>query len=207
MTCDARNSVAIAVTGGIACGKSTAGRILEEMGFALCDTDAVAHRLMKKGEAVYNRVVSHFGKDILAEDGEIDRSVLGAVVFKNHSERDVLNALVHPAVKEQVACWVAEQKERGCSAAVQVPLLFESGMTGVWDAVVCVSADREHVEERLSERGLSAGEIESRITAQWPLSKKEQYSDYVIRNNGTIEELRQQLKQIVLNVMAERKDR
>ncbi|MCF7847886.1 MAG: dephospho-CoA kinase [Kiritimatiellales bacterium] len=205
MTCASRNPLVLAVTGGIACGKSEVGRILETLGFAVCDTDHVAHQLMKRGEPVYARVVECFGRGILADNGEIDRPMLGKKVFENSNDRKILNGLVHPAVKEWLVGWLAEQAAEGRDAAVQIPLLFESGITDLWDAVVCVSSDADRVAQRLAGRGLDIGEIEARIGAQMPLNEKEKLSDIIIYNNGTVEELEKQTRQTILSALAERK--
>jgi len=204
MTHALRNSVILALTGGIACGKSEVGHILETLGFTVCDTDRVAHELMRKGCPVYQQVVESFGIGILRENGEIDRSKLGKIVFKETGKRQLLNSLVHPAVKEWLVDWLAVQAVERRNVAVQIPLLFESGLTDLWDAVICVSSNKTLVRRRLAKRGLSETEIEARIRAQLPLEEKEKRSDYVIYNNGTLEELRKQTKQIISRITAER---
>ncbi len=128
------NVVAVGVTGGIACGKSEVGRILDNMGFAVCDADRIAHDLMEKGTPVFSQVVDHFGTSILAENGEISRPILGKIVFENPAQREVLNGLVHPAVRESLAGWIDQMRSEGQRSAVLVPLLFESGMQDLdWD--------------------------------------------------------------------------
>lgn len=195
----------LGITGGIACGKSEVGRILEEMNFKVCDADRVAHALMGKGTAVYRKVVDLFGEQILSQEGEISRPILGKIVFENSHGLKQLNALVHPAVRCALAEWVAKMRAEEKSAAVLLPLLFESGMQDVdWDAVVCVSCPENKVFQRLEERGLSHKEAEQRVRSQMPLAEKERLADYVIPNIGTLEELKVAVRKTVNAIMLER---
>lgn len=205
MTSGSCSSLVFGITGGIACGKSEVGRILGEMGFAVCDADLVAHDLMKKGSPVYRQVVDHFGICILSDDDEIARPILGKIVFKDQAERDALNRLVHPAVREKLSDWIAARRQQGENAAGLVPLLFESGMETLdWDAILCVSSNKEQVFERLEGRGVGRDEAEQRIRAQMVLVEKERRADFVVPNVGTLDELKQSIRNIVENVMAER---
>jgi dephospho-CoA kinase len=193
-----RSSLVIGLTGGIACGKSEVGRILGEMGFAVCDADKVAHALMRKGTPVFRQVVDRFGEQILAEDGEISRPILGEAVFRNPSQREELNQLVHPAVRAALEGWISDRRSKGEDAVVQLPLLFESGMESLdWNAVFCVSSSGELVFQRLEKRGLDRRQAESRIRSQMPLGQKEQLADRVIRNLGTLKELEAAVRQAV----------
>lgn len=185
-----RNIVVLGVTGGIACGKSEVGRILGDMGFAVCDADCVAHDLMKKGAPVYRRLVDHFGKSILTNEGEISRPNLGTIVFEDPEQREVLNGLVHPAVREALAGWIDKMRTEGKPSAVLIPLLFESGMQSLdWDAVVCVSSREKDIFQRLEKRGLSREEAEQRVYSQMSLEEKKKLADHVVPNYGTLGEL------------------
>jgi len=200
-----RKAIVLSVTGGIACGKSEVGRILGEQGFAVCDSDRVAHDLMKKGTPVYRQVVDHFGERILSDTGEISRSALGTIVFEHPSERETLNQLVHPAVRDYLAEWIVSQRQGEQDAAVLIPLLFESGMETLdWNAVLCVSSSTERVRRRLKNRGLDPDEAEVRIRSQMPLAEKEQKADLMVPNSGTLEELEQATRKAVETVRAER---
>ena len=185
-----RKSIVIGLTGGIACGKSEVGRILGGLGFAVCDADHVAHDLMKKGTPVYQQVVDRFGSRILAEDGEISRPILGNIVFENPEQREFLNGLVHPAVRDALVKWIGRMRAAGQSSVVLLPLLFESGMQDLdWDAVLCVSSSEELVFQRLEKRGLNREEAEKRVRSQMPLAEKEMRADDVVPNHGTLDEL------------------
>lgn len=179
-------SIILGLTGGIACGKSEVGRILQQNGFAVLDTDILAHDLMRAGEPVFTRVVEGFGQSIVGLDGEIDRGELGKLVFNNQAALEALNAWVHPAVIKAAEDWKSVQRD---DAVVIIPLLFEAGWTKEWSAILCVSADEKTVFKRLENRGLSKEEARQRIAAQMPLSEKEKRSDFILRNNNTLDEL------------------
>lgn len=189
--------IMLAVTGGIACGKSETGRILEEQGFEVLDVDFLAHRLMARGTSVFQEIVTFFGAEVLARNGEIDRPKLAQRVFENNDDLQMLNRLVHPAVVKVAEEW---KNERSSDAAVLVPLLFEVGWTKAWDAVICVSADEEQIFQRLEKRGISREQAARRIASQMPLSEKKKLSDFCIENNETLNELKQKVLQIVQQV-------
>lgn len=198
MTAPVRNAFVFGITGGIACGKSEVGRILEGMGFAVCDADVVAHGLMRKGTRVFDQVVAHFGAGIVSESGEISRPALGKAVFGNPAQREALNRLVHPAVRKELAEWIGDRRRLGEHAAVMIPLLFESGMQDLgFDAVLCVSSHEALVMERLERRGLAHAEAGQRIQSQMPLAEKEQRADLVIWNDGTLDDLEKATREAV----------
>jgi dephospho-CoA kinase len=190
MSNNKRNAVVLGLTGGIASGKSEAGRILGEMGFAVCDADRVAHDLMKKGTPVFRHVIDLFGNDILTDDGDISRPMLGGIVFENPDRLQLLNQLVHPAVRDWIEQWIIMKRTAEKDAAVMIPLLFESGMQDLgWDAILCISSGEADVIERLNTRGLSREDAKKRISSQMPTAEKEKLADYVVRNHGTRGEL------------------
>jgi len=189
--------IILAVTGGIACGKSEVGRILADAGFDVLDTDRLAHDVMKTGTPVFEQVVENFGKSVLGLDGEIDRSQLGRIVFADPMAREALNGLVHPAVIEAAERWKAVRRAAGQEAVVLVPLLFEVDWTQGWNAIVCVSADEDVVFQRLEKRGLNEEEARKRIAAQMPLAEKMAKADFVIRNNETLDALREKTMEVL----------
>jgi dephospho-CoA kinase len=200
-----RNAVILGITGGIACGKSEVGRILREMGFRICDADHVAHALMAEGTPVHRAVVKCFGEQVLAADGSISRPTLGRMVFDDPDLLQQLNRLIHPAVKAVLEQWISDRRANGDNAAVQLPLLFESGMNTLdWDAIICVSSSEEQVRERLRQRGMNDLEARKRMAAQMPLKEKENLSDRVIHNFGTMQELEEATRAAVQSLMVER---
>jgi dephospho-CoA kinase len=199
-------SIILGITGGIACGKTEVGRILSENGFKVLDCDLLAHELMNKGCSVYQDVVNRFGEKILAADGEIDRMKLGQRVFDNPPDRAALNRLVHPAVIEAAQRWKADCRAVHRNAAVLVPLLFEAGWTGDWDAIVCITASDEQIFHRLERRGLSPEEARKRIAAQMPIAEKAAKADFVIQNNGTLKALHEAIMNLIEKIRGEQRN-
>ncbi len=193
---------AIGVTGGIACGKSEVGRILEHAGVAVLDTDRVAHEAMAPGQAAYRRVVDYFGRAVVAADGTIDRSRLGAVVFADPDARRALNERVHPEVRRRWRDWVARMRAQDRVAAVIIPLLYEVGADTGWDAIICVAADERVARERLMERGLGEEQIRQRWASQMPVADKVRKADYVIENNGTLDELETRTLKVLQQILS-----
>ena len=176
----------IALTGGIACGKSVAGRALRAEGIAVCDADDLAHAALRPGTATCRAVVRAFGKDILDSDGRIDRARLGRIVFADPNARARLNAIVHPAVRRARDRWLRERRKAGDRVAVVIiPLLFEAGMDRGWDETVCVVSPRDQVLRRLRARGLTLRDAAARIRAQWPLREKARRSTLRWVDRGT----------------------
>lgn len=188
------SSIILAVTGGIACGKSEVGRILAQQGFAVLDTDWLAHQLMKTGTPVFQKTVERFGSTVIGSDGEIDRAVLGRIVFDDPDALKALNRIVHPTVMKAVEQWKVEQAG---DAAVLVPLLFEVGWCDGWGAIICVSADEEQVFQRLETRGMKRGEATRRVAAQMPLKEKEERADFIIENNGSLDALHSKVDRVI----------
>lgn len=198
-------AIILGVTGGIACGKTEVGRILSAEGFKVLDSDFLAHELMGKGGSVYEQVVEHFGEAMLAASGEIDRVKLGKRVFADSQERVVLNRLVHPAVIKGAQEWIEACREAQDDAVVLVPLLFESGWTKGWDAIICVTAPEEQIFKRLENRGFSKEDAIKRIEAQMLLIEKATLADFVIENGGTLESLRRQVCDLVEVIRCEKR--
>ena len=191
----------IAVTGGIACGKSRVGSILAAEGAAICDADDLAHQVMEPGQDVYYAIVRVFGRDILSKKEEIDRRRLSALVFPDHEKLLLLNSIVHPAVAGEWQAWLVGRQADSGIAAVIVPLLFEAGVNAGWDAIVCVSASRHVQLRRLADRGIAADDANKRIAAQMAVDDKRILSDYVIHNDGTETMLREQTRRVVRSIL------
>jgi dephospho-CoA kinase len=189
----------IAVTGGIACGKTLVGSFLSADGVAVCEADTLAHEAMARGGTVFRSVLEAFGEDVLAEDGSIDRGRLGRKVFADRRLLAELNEIVHPAVKAALAEWSARVGSR--PAAAIIPLLYEAGWQAEWDTVVCVTSFREVQIRRLLGRGLSAEEAGRRIDAQMPLSGKEVMADYVVANNWSRALAEEQTRRVVGHIV------
>lgn len=192
-------SLVIGLTGGIASGKSTVSAMFADMGITVIDADIEARLAVEPGEKAYNDIVSHFGSDILEEDGALDRQKLGSIVFNNEEKRLLLNSIVHPAVRERMAMKRETAQAANEEAIVMdIPLLFESKLTGLVEKIILVYVDEKTQLERLMKRNnFSEAEALSRIKSQMPLKDKVAKADEVIDNSGSIEESRQQLMDIL----------
>ena len=186
----------IALTGGIACGKSVAARVLRAEGIPVCDADDLAHAAIEPGTPAHRAIIRTFGKAVLQVDGRIDRPKLGRIVFSDARRRARLNAIVHPAVLRARDQWLRGQEMTGARIVVVIiPLLFETGMDRGWDDIVCVTSPRAAVLRRLRERGLTLREAASRIRAQWPLREKARRSTIRWRNCGSLRSFERQVRQ------------
>lgn len=193
--------VQIAVTGGIACGKSRVALHLQSCGIAVCEADMIAHRALASDGAAYRGVVRAFGEEILDDTGEIDRRRLGDIVFAVPDRLAELNRLVHPAVKAAISDWFAEQLRGECRlAVVVVPLLFEAGMEQGWDAVICVGCSPDVQQARLRSRGFDEEACRQRVAAQMALTEKMKRSDFEIWNDGSEEQLEERVDDVLRSI-------
>ncbi|MEY3103338.1 MAG: hypothetical protein RL256_360 [Actinomycetota bacterium] len=179
--------LSIALTGGIGSGKSLAGEFFQELGAVVIDSDQLAREVIERGTEGFDEVLSRFGDEIL-NGGEINRSKLAEIVFKDESARRDLEEIIHPKVRE-AALKIAARVPSDGVVINQIPLLFETKGAGRFDFVITVSADLEVRKARLNERGLKSYEIERRISAQATDSQRESIANFIIRNNGSVEEL------------------
>jgi dephospho-CoA kinase len=192
----------VALTGGIGSGKSLVGEILEELGALVIDSDQLAREVIERGSPGYEEVVTAFGDSILSE-GQIDRSKLAAVVFNESDLRKKLESIIHPLVRE-AAEKLARKLPSGAILINQIPLLVESDGAKRFDYVVTVSADEEIRRERLRLRGLKDYEITQRIAAQVSDLEREKIANYIIRNDGSIDELTRAVGALMANELLPR---
>ena len=186
----------VGLTGGLGSGKSEALRALAELGAATLSTDAVVHDLLATDE-LRDVVVERLGREV-APGGVLDRSALAERVFADDEARTWLEGVLWPRVGARMAEWRAEVESRSpvpAAAAVEVPLLFESGMEGVFDATIAVVADEEVRERRAAERGHAA--VSERAGRQLSQDEKAQRADFVVRNDGTLDELKETLSRVL----------
>lgn len=192
----------VALTGGIGSGKSLVGEILEELGALVIDSDQLAREVIERGSPGYEEVVTAFGDSILSE-GQIDRSKLAAVVFKESDLRKKLESIIHPLVRE-AAEKLARKLPSGAILINQIPLLVESDGAKRFDYVVTVSANEEIRRERLRLRGLKDYEITQRMAAQVSDLEREKIANYIIRNDGSIDELTRAVEALMANELLPR---
>lgn len=183
----------IGLTGGIGAGKSEALAAFERLGAATLSTDRVAHEVLDD-EEVRNLLIDRWGSDV-APDGAIDRSRVAELVFERPDELAWLESVTHPRVGAAVLDWRQQVEPDAEVGVVEVPLLFEAGMEGAFDATVAVIADDEIREQRLRERGQPG--LEGREARQLDQAEKAERADHVVHNNGTIEELERSLTEVI----------
>lgn len=189
----------IGLTGSIASGKSTVSSMLKEKGFPIVDADKIARLVVEPGAPVIKKICQNFGAEVLREDGSLNREELGKRIFGNVEERDKLNAIIHPAIRSEMIRQKEEWISNGATTVIMdIPLLFESKLQSFVDKILVVSVTPEIQKERLMARNdFTEQEATDRINSQLPMTIKEASSDAVIYNNGTIEETRKQLQEIL----------
>lgn len=188
----------IALTGGIACGKTTVAGMLKECGAAVVDADEISRSLTAAGGRALGEIRRVFGDGVFAPDGTLDRAKLGAQVFSNEEKRLQLNAILHPMVMDEMKQAVDRCREDGAQIVIlDVPLLFEANMQHMGEMVVCVSASQEVQIARMASRnGWDREEALRRIRSQMPMEEKRSLSDVVIDTDKPIETLREEICQL-----------
>jgi dephospho-CoA kinase len=187
----------IGLTGGAGSGKSTVAEMFRGLGAAVVDADEATHAVYAPGTPGFDAVVREFGEEFV-RNGKIDRKKLGEVVFNDPEQRRRLNAIVHPLVRQWMAERTAEAVDGGADVVVQdVPLLFENGLQGLFSGTVLVYA-RPAIQVRrlIEERGLSAARADAILAAQMPIDEKRPLADFVIDNNGSLDETRRQVEEV-----------
>jgi dephospho-CoA kinase len=185
----------VALTGGIATGKSTVAEMLQELGARLVDADQLARQAVAPGSEGLRAVVARFGPEMLTKDGQLDRKRLAELVFRNPRERAALEAIVHPIVAELSREAIRAAAGAGAPLIVyDIPLLFEVGRAGEFSTIVLAYLRPELQLKRLMERsGLSEPEARARIAAQMPIDDKCELATWVVDNSGTREQTRSQV--------------
>jgi dephospho-CoA kinase len=183
----------IGLTGAIAAGKSEALAALQRLGAATLSSDAVVHDLLSS-ERVRDLLVGRWGPTV-APDGAVDRARVSELVFERPEELEWLEATLHPLVGEEIAAWYEGLPEHVRVAVVEVPLLFETGMEGAFDATIAVVADDEARVERAGARGTL--DLESRAARQLPQAEKAARATHVVANDGSVDELEAALAELL----------
>jgi dephospho-CoA kinase len=201
----------VGLTGGIAAGKSVVGEMFAALGAHLVQADRIAHSLMQPGEPVYNEVVRRFGRGILNPDGSVNRAKLAEVAFgttaaaggKRASRIEELNRIVHPAVIRSQDEWmdaIGLQDPQGV-AMVEAALILEAGAGDRFDRLIVVTCNADQRASRFAARQrinleTAREEVTRRMAAQLPDEEKVKAADYVIDNSGSLEQTREQVRQV-----------
>lgn len=190
----------IGLTGGIASGKSTVARKLEQLGAFTIDADVLARDVVALGTEGLKAVVARFGNSVLAADGSLDRSVLARVIFADPQARADLNAIIHPFVRERAAELEAAAPV-GAVVVHVIPLLVETGQQDRFDAVVVVDTTVEEQLRRLTRRdGLTQTEAEQRVAAQASREERLGAATHVIDSSGPVRETMRQVDELWQNL-------
>lgn len=187
----------IGLTGGIGSGKSLVTEMLTEFGAELINADLLGHQVYLPGREAWHEIVKAFGADILASDKSIDRKKLGQIVFSDKKALEKLNSITHPRIFEEAGRAITQLKAKKEDQGVVVfeaAILIEANWTSLVDSIWVVVADREVVIRRLMERNnMSREQAEARINAQLSNEERAKFANIVIRNNDTLDILRQQV--------------
>jgi len=190
----------VALTGGIATGKSYVRARFATLGIPTIDADALARDVVAPGRPALAAIVGRFGAAVLQADGTLDRAALARQVFAQPCARRDLEQIVHPAVYDAIRGWLAEVAAgRHAELAIaDIPLLYETGRRGEFDAVVVTACDPEVQVQRVVARdGATPEQARQRLAAQWPIADKVARADFVIETGGTFEETDRQVDAVL----------
>jgi dephospho-CoA kinase len=193
----------VALTGGIATGKSHVLEQFRRQGVPCLDADVLVHGVEAPGTEATQAIVARFGDAVLAADGSVDRAKLAPIVFADAAARTDLEAIVHPAVYRAIAAGLRafELTEHPRLAVVDIPLLFETGRASDFDAVVATVCRPETQMTRLIARGMSESEARQRLAAQLPAEEKARRADYAIDTSGSYDETDAQVARILVELL------
>jgi len=194
------DKLVIGLTGGIACGKSTALRFFGERGWSTVSTDAIAADLLAKDCEVGKAVQNEFGPNALLPEGGVDKGKVAEVVFGDSSKRRWLEQLIHPLIREE---WMSQvSRSTGTRHVVEIPLLFENSLESLFSCVVSVFCSQKTQRKRLIEKGMTLKEATARMKAQMPVQEKVDRSNAAFCNDGDVSHLEAQLD-VFLNRLQE----
>jgi dephospho-CoA kinase len=194
----------IGLTGGIASGKSTVARILERLGAAVINADVLAREVVEPGTQAWKEIVQAFGNEVLQPDQTLDRQKLRVLIFNQPEARKKLESIIHPRVRALAEERIREHGAAGYAVVVyEVPLLFEGKLHEWLRPVILVACNLDTQRQRLQQRDrLGAAEAQKHIDAQMSLEEKRRLADYVIENNGSLDDLERQVQRILEKIKA-----
>ncbi len=181
------------LTGGIATGKSTVSAFLQDAGAVIVDADKIAREVVQKGRPAWQKIAGTFGPSVLLPEGEINRALLGEIIFNDPDRKQVLNGIVHPEVILETATRLAdiEKKQPGVVVILDVPLLIESGMeTGLSDIIVVYVPEPVQMRRLMARDALTRDQAVARIRSQMPIEEKKKRATIVIDNSGSRDDTR-----------------
>ena len=191
----------IGITGNIAAGKSTVEELLIKKGYKVLDTDKVAHNLLFE-ESVKTQILEAFKDYDVMNGGELSRPKLGKIIFSNEKDRKILEGILHPLIKEGIRQFFNGLNKREDIVFVSVPLLFEAKFDDLFDKIILIYADDEMRIKRLIQRNDLTEELaKNRLSIQMSQDKKKPLAAYILFNNGTLEDLEQQVENLETSLL------
>jgi dephospho-CoA kinase len=189
----------VGLTGGIASGKSTVAEILKRQGAAIINADVLAREVVEPDRQAWTEIVNTFGTAVLQPDRALDRQKLRAIIFDDPDARKKLESIIHPQVRALAEQRIREHAAAGYAVIVyEVPLLFEGNLQEWLRPVILVACDVDTQRKRLQSRdNLSAVQAQKHIEAQMSLEEKRRLAEYVIENNGSLEDLERQVQAVL----------
>jgi len=189
----------VGLTGGIASGKSTVAEILKRQGAAIINADVLAREVVEPDRQAWTEIVNAFGTAVLQPDRALDRQKLRAIIFDDPAVRKKIESIIHPQVRALAEQRIREHAAAGYAVIVyEVPLLFEGNLQEWLRPVILVACDVDTQRNRLQSRdNLSAAQAQKHIEAQMSLEEKRRLADYVIENNGSLEDLDRQVQAVL----------
>lgn len=197
----------IALTGGIASGKSYVASRLRDHGVPVVDADVLAREAVAPKSEGLKAVVARFGNDVLTPEGFLDRARLGEIVFRDKKARADLEAIIHPFVRSKIDEFFDSLPREHPFAVADIPLLYETGRQRQFTKVIVVACAKDQQIKRVMGRGLSREEAERRIAAQLPIEAKVALADYVIRTDGTHAETDTQVDALLAELRTQNSER
>lgn len=187
------NSLIVGITGGMGTGQTTLAKFLEEMGVKIIYADKIAHHIVNRDAEVKKNLRKAFGNNIYTRNGKLKRKLLGGMVFNDENRVQLLNKIVHPPMAAQIIEEIERARESGKYPiiALDAPLIFEADLEKMFDTIVVVTSKMANRISRIEQRdGLPKKEIMRRIRKQLPVEEKAKWADFVVRNDGTIDDLK-----------------
>ena len=188
----------IALTGGIATGKTYVADRLRAAAVPIIDADILAREVVALGTPALSAVRQRFGPDVIRRDGTMDRIRVGQIIFKDKRARQDLEAIIHPAVQKAIDKYFATLPKKTPFAVADIPLLYETGRENQFSDVIVVACPRAMQLDRVMERNkLTKEDAERRLAAQWPIDKKIEKATFVIKTDGTFDETNAQVDKLI----------
>jgi dephospho-CoA kinase len=190
---------AVALTGGISTGKSSAVNIFKQNGFHVIDADSIAHEVLNEQQQM---IAKEFGEEFI-KDEKVDRDALGSIIFTNQEKRKTLETMLHPIIYKKIAQKATKLDKRAEPYIVDIPLFFEGGRYAIENVIVVYATREQQIQRLMKRENYSKEEALSRIDAQIDIEEKKQNATYVIDNSGNLKQLQYETEQIKEKILGD----